>query len=134
MKIDVIVVSHAGLAGAFAEAAEMIMGPQPNLKTVGFYQGGDLMETANRVADMVKGGEADFTVILTDLFGATPTNLALLAISQCENAAVVTGVNLISLIQALEMDGEDLNTEEVLQRIEAEGRDGIRILTRESIS
>ena len=60
-----------------------------------------IIVTHARLADMIQKSAADFILIFTDLHGATPTNAALLAVSQCENAAGVTGVNLISVIQAI---------------------------------
>ena len=133
MKLDVIIITHAGLAGAFVEAAEMIMGPQPNLRAIAFQEGDDMLETGNMLAAMIRDSGADFTLILTDLYGATPTNAALYSVSQCDNAAVVTGVNLISVIHALDLDGEDIDPQTLLHLIAQEGQKGIRVITREMI-
>jgi mannose/fructose-specific phosphotransferase system component IIA len=133
MKLDVIIIAHAGLAEAFVEAAEMIAGPQPNLRAVNFREGDSMIQLGNKVADMIQNSDAECTVILTDLYGATPTNAALLAMSKCENATVVAGVNLISLLQALELSGEDLDSQAVLELIEKEGKSGVRIITLEDL-
>ena len=133
MKLDVIVITHAGLAGAFVDAVEMIMGPQPKLKAIAFQEGDDMVETGNMLAEMIRSSGADFTLILTDLYGATPTNAALFAVSQCENAAVVTGVNLISVIHALDQDGEDIDSQTLLRVVSQEGQKGIRAITRDMI-
>ena len=134
VKINVYVITHAGLADAFAEATQMIMGPQPQLRTIGFYAGDDLMETADRLVAMIQNNPADFHVVFTDLFGATPSHIGLLAISQCENAAVITGVNLIAVMEALGMDGEDVDRQPALQRIEGACKQGVRALTKDMIS
>jgi len=133
MKLDVVVIAHAGLADAFVEAVEMIDGPHPNLHAVNFREGDDMIETGNKLAVLIQKNGADFTVVLSDLYGATSTNAALLAISKCDNAAVVTGVNLISIIQALEMDGTDLDEHAVLETIEKKGGAGVRIITRDEL-
>ena len=133
MKIDTIIITHAGLAEAFAEAAEMIMGPLPNLKAVAFREGDDMLRTGDQLADMLRKSEADFCIILTDLYGATPSNAASYAVSQCENAAVITGANLMAVIQAAELDGEDIGIEAALELISAEAGNNMRVITREMI-
>ena len=131
MELDVIVVTHGGLAVAFREAVQLIMGPQPQLTTIGFFEGDDPAKIANRISAQIHKSSADFHIIFSDLFGATPSNIALMAVSQCENAAVVTGINLISLIEALSLNGEVIDCQSALKRIEKEGRQGVRVLTKE---
>ena len=133
MKLDVIIVTHAGLADAFVEAAEMIMGPQPRLRAVTFREGDDMLETGNLLAGMIRESKADFTLMLTDLYGATPTNAALFAVSQCENAGVVTGVNLMSVIQALDLDGENVDAGTAMRLVADESQKNMRVITREMI-
>ena len=133
MELGVIIVTHAGLADAFIGTVEMLSGPQSNLKAVGFQEGDNMMETANLLTSMVQNNPSDFTILFTDAYGATPTNAALLAISQCENAAVITGVNLVSVLQALELNGEDMGVEEVLNLVASEGKNGVRIITKEMV-
>jgi mannose/fructose-specific phosphotransferase system component IIA len=111
----------------------MIAGPQPNLRAVNFREGDNMIQVANAVADMIQNSDSDNTVILTDLYGATPTNAALLAMSKCENASVVAGVNLISLLQALELNGEDFDPNAMLELVEKEGKSGVRIITLEDL-
>lgn len=134
MQINVYVVTHAGLADAFAEAAQMIMGPQPQLRTIGFYAGDDMMQTTDRLVAMIQKNPAGIHVVFTDLFGASPSHIGLLAISQCENAAVVTGVNLIAVIETLGMNGEDVDAQTALQNIENACKQGVRVLTRDMVS
>jgi mannose/fructose-specific phosphotransferase system component IIA len=133
MRLNVVIIAHAGLAEALAEAAEMIAGPQPNLHALNFREGDDMLELGNKLAGMIQNNGADFTLMLTDLYGATPTNAALLAMSKCENSAVVTGANLISVIQALEMNGEDSDVSAVLELVRNESRNGVRIITLEDL-
>ena len=133
MTVDVIIVTHAGLADAFIGTVEMIIGPQSNLKAVAFREGDNMMETAALLTGMIQNNTADYTIVFTDLYGATPANAALVALSQCENAAVITGVNLVSVLQALELDGEDMEVNNILELVALEGKNGVQIITREMV-
>jgi len=133
MKLDVVIIAHAGLADAFVEAIEMVSGPQKNLYAVNFREGDDMIVTGNKLAALIQNNGADFTVILADLYGAIPTNSALLALSKCENVSIVTGVNLLSVIKALELNGKDFDTHTILELIEREGRNGVRIITHDEL-
>lgn len=133
MKLDTIIFTHAGLADGFAQAARMIMGPLPQLSAVGFYEGDDMLAASDELTARIQNSRADAVVILSDLFGATPTNAALLAISRCENAAVLTGVNLIMVLQAAELDGEPTDLDTALKTISEAGGGGIRILTKDMV-
>ena len=133
MNLNVIVIATGDLADAFVRAAEMVVDPHPNLHALSCNEGGNMVETGNAMADMIQKSGAEFTIILSDAYGSTPTGAALLAISKCENAAVVTGVNLVSIIQALELGKISENAHMLLESIERDGREGIRTITRDDV-
>ncbi len=133
MKIQVIVFTHAGLADGFVDALEMIMGRQEQVQAFGFVPGDDMMARAADIEAAIQARTADCTVVLTDLAGATPTNAALLAISACDRAAVITGVNLLMLIQAAELNGEPVTETELYAAVAKAGGDGIRLITKEMV-
>ncbi len=99
--VGVVIVTHTDYAEKLLKAAEMIIGPQLNARTVAVDVGVDTAQTVKELEAAIKavdqGGGA---MILTDMFGGTPTNLALSLFGQ-HRIEVVTGVNLPMLIKIL---------------------------------
>jgi len=93
--IGVVITSHGGLAIELLHSAQMIIGPIE--KAVGISIDRQMsLETARdqllkAVAEV--GTDHDGVIILTDLFGGTPTNVAV-ELLQTGSADIVTGVNL----------------------------------------
>ncbi len=97
--IGLVVVTHGRLAEEFLAAAEHVVGPQERARAVSIgpdddmeKRRADILAAANEVDD---GGGV---IILTDMFGGTPSNLAI-SIMEKANAEVVAGVNLPMLIK-----------------------------------
>lgn len=95
----VVVVTHGQLATELVNAAEMIVGELPQFAAVsiGWHDDVDVAKEAIGRA-LARVGGASGVLLLTDMFGGTPTNLALsyLEEGRCE---VITGVNLPMLIK-----------------------------------
>jgi len=98
--IGIVVVSHAGLADALIEAAELIIGPLEAVAAVCIDRGMDIDAAKNNVQQAVASVGKDGTgvLILTDLFGGTPTNLSA-EFLQPGAVEILTGVNLPMLIK-----------------------------------
>ncbi len=125
--IGIVVVTHGQLARELVSAAEMIIGEIPNVTAVsiGWHENPDdaqrEIEEAVLRADSGKG-----TVVLTDMFGGTPSNLSLTFLEK-GRVEVVTGVNLPMLIRLAslreEEEGDDLL--ELASEAAREGKDSI---------
>lgn len=97
--IGVVVVTHGQLATELVNAAEMIVGAQPKLVAVSIRWHDDvdaaraqLVQAVDRVKS--PGG----VLVLTDMFGGTPANLAMTLLGN-DRVEVITGVNLPMLIK-----------------------------------
>lgn len=106
--IGIVVVTHGQLARELVAAAEMITGediPNATSVSIGWH---DAPEDAQRAivnaVERVSGEEG--SVILTDMFGGTPSNLALSLLKE-DCVEVVTGVNLPMLIRLVSIREED---------------------------
>ena len=104
--IGVVIVAHGGLAGEFRAALEHVVGPQDQLEPFSIGPDDDvearrteLIETVRRV-DTGKG-----VVVLTDMFGGTPSNLAI-SVMEETGAEVLAGINLPMLIKLASVRGE----------------------------
>jgi PTS system mannose-specific IIA component len=82
-------------------AAELIVGPQRNLEVVAVKPGdggNDILEALKKAIVKVDAGKG--ALLLTDLFGGTPTNISCALLGEA-NIEVVTGFNLPLLIKAI---------------------------------
>lgn len=92
--IGAVVVTHGDLANELIRVAELIVGAQDGLRAVPLAPGEDMDSMRQRIEAAVKdvdGGEG--VLILTDMFGGTPSNLSL-PFHREGKIEVVTGVNL----------------------------------------
>lgn len=95
--IGIVVVSHGQVAGELVNAARTIVGEIPAIAAVSIGWGDDVGiagEAIRRAIGEVGGGDV---LILTDMFGGTPTNVSLPFLSP--RVEIVTGVNLPMLIK-----------------------------------
>ena len=106
--IGIVVVTHGQLARELVAAAEMITGediPNATSVSIGWHDAPDDAQRAILTAvERVSGDEG--AVILTDMFGGTPSNLALSLLSEGQ-VEVVTGVNLPMLIRLVSIREEE---------------------------
>ncbi len=99
--IGVVIVTHTDYGQKLLAAAEMILGQQQNVRTVSVEVGVDTADTVRTLGTSIKDVEqGGGVIILTDMFGGTPTNLSLSLMAQ-HRIEVVTGVNLPMLIKIL---------------------------------
>jgi len=106
--IGLVVVTHGRLAEEFLSAAEHVVGPQERVKAVSIGPDDDMEKRRGDILDAAREVDSgDGVVILTDMFGGTPSNLAI-AIMEKANAEVIAGVNLPMLIKlaSIREDGE----------------------------
>ncbi|MEL7214847.1 MAG: PTS fructose transporter subunit IIA [Pseudomonadota bacterium] len=98
--IGIVIVAHAGLAEAFAEAVQHVVGPLPHLAVVSVdSDDGPSARRSEICAAAVEVDQGDGVVLVTDLFGSTPSNLAINACQIEGRMDVLYGANLPMLIQ-----------------------------------
>jgi PTS system mannose-specific IIA component len=121
--IGIVVVTHGSLANELVNAARQIVGEIPAIAAVSIGWADDVSvarEAIERALLEVGGGQA---LLLTDMFGGTPTNLSLPYLS--ERVEIVTGVSLPMLIKATGMREGDLR--EVARVVRDQGRGAINV-------
>lgn len=103
LPIGIILVAHGKFGSAVLRAAESIMGPQEDCVSIGVEVPHEVDETIGRLTDAAERlNHGEGVIVLTDMFGGTPTNLALSLLANYK-AEVVTGVNLPMLLKVIEM-------------------------------
>lgn len=97
--IGLVIVSHGGLAAEFRAALEHVVGPQKQLATVAIGPDDDMEQRREEIVSSVKAVDTGSGVIvLTDMFGGTPSNLAI-SVMEDARIEVIAGVNLPMLIK-----------------------------------
>ncbi len=97
--IGMVLVTHGRLAEEFIAATNHVVGPQENIKGISMGPDDDSEQRRQDIIDAVADVDTgDGVVVLTDLFGGTPSNLAI-SIMDKANIEVIAGVNLPMLIK-----------------------------------
>lgn len=97
--IGMVLVTHGGLAREFVHALEHVVGPQLKVCTVCIGPEDDMEERRREIISCVQEtDEGDGVVILTDMFGGTPSNLAISVLDKGP-VEVIAGINLPMLIK-----------------------------------
>ena len=98
--IGVVVVTHGQLASELVNAAETIVGDLPRFTAVSIGWHDDTQDAREEIAQAIARvrQEAQGVLILTDMFGGTPANLAMTFLAE-DQVEVITGVNLPMLIK-----------------------------------
>ena len=104
--IGLVLVTHGRLAEEFVAATEHVVGPQDALRTVCIGPDDDMDLRKKEISDAVKDvNQGDGVIILTDMFGGTPSNLAL-ALMEPGKIEVLAGINLPMLIKLASIRGD----------------------------
>lgn len=97
--IGLVLVTHGGLATEFRIAMEHVVGPQEAIETVCIGPDDDMEARRADIAAAVKRvDDGAGVILLTDLFGGTPSNLAI-SLLDAGRIEVIAGVNLPMLIR-----------------------------------
>ena len=108
--IGMVLVTHGALAEEFRAALEHDVGAQKNLATICIGPDDDMEKRREDIVDaIVKVDTGDGVALLTDMFGGTPSNLAI-SLLEKDKVEVVAGINLPMLIKLASIrDNEPLN-------------------------
>jgi PTS system mannose-specific IIA component len=97
--LGLVLVTHGALAVEFKSALEHVVGPQEQVETVAIGPDDDMEARRNDIVKAVDAADTgDGVVILTDMFGGTPSNLAI-SVMQNRDVEVIAGVNLPMLVK-----------------------------------
>jgi PTS system mannose-specific IIA component len=97
--IGLILVTHGRLAEEFVSAMEHVVGPQADIETVCIGPHDDMEKRREEIADAIaRVDTGSGAIVLTDLFGGTPSNLAI-SLLEAGRVEVIAGINLPMLIR-----------------------------------
>jgi PTS system mannose-specific IIA component len=127
--IGVVLVTHGRLAVEFRSALEHVVGPQSQIEAVTIDPDDNIEQRRKDIIEAVKRVDTGQGVaILTDMFGGTPSNLAI-SVMSCPRVEVLAGINLPMLVKLAKVRGETPLADAVVLAQEA-GRKYITIASR----
>ena len=127
--IGLVLVTHGQLAAEFRHAVEHVVGPQDNFETVAIGADDDMEQRRRDIVDAV--GRVDTgtgVIVLTDMFGGTPSNLAI-SVMESGRTEVIAGMNLPMLIKLSSIRKGD-NMAAALDEAQAAGRKYINVASK----
>ncbi|MGE3467872.1 MAG: PTS sugar transporter subunit IIA [Pyrinomonadaceae bacterium] len=123
-KIGGVIVSHGQVANELVAAAEAVVGDVNHIAAVSIGWHDDV----EMAKDAIKSAIAEVSagrgvLLLTDMFGGTPTNIAAMFLDPDE-VEIITGVNLPMVIKLASAD-DDITLHDLANEVEAQGKDAI---------
>jgi PTS system mannose-specific IIA component len=126
--IGIVIVTHSHLGDALIGAAEFIIGNRPEALesvSIDLSQNADKLRT--KIAQGIKKVEGqEGVLILTDMFGGTPSNLSYSFLEE-GHIEVLSGVNLPILIQAASLREKNMKLDELAAKLEVFGKKSISL-------
>jgi len=124
--VNIVLVSHADLGDALIRAAEMIAGQTEGLYSVSLLPGESPESFGEKLEAALQEIEGQETLVLIDLFGGTPYNVAARQVLK-EHVECVTGANLPMLLE-LVMARDDATLSELAEEIAQAGQESVKNL------
>jgi PTS system mannose-specific IIA component len=127
--IGLVLVTHGRLANEFRAALEHVVGAQSQIETISIRPEDDVERRRKDIIEAVeKVSDGSGVILLTDMFGGTPSNLAI-SVMEAGKVEVVAGVNLPMLIKIASVRGDEpLN--QVIQDAQDAGRKYINVASQ----
>jgi PTS system mannose-specific IIA component len=127
--IGLVIVTHGRLAHELIAALEHVVGLQANIAAVSIGPDDDMEERRSQILQCVADAEeGNGVILLTDMFGGTPSNLAI-SIMDKANVEVIAGANLPMLIKLASVRQNE-SLEDAAQSAQEAGRKYINIASR----
>ncbi len=128
--IGLVIVTHGGLAGEFRAALEHIVGKQEQLETIAIGPEDEAIARRSEIISAVERVDnGDGVIVLTDMFGGTPSNVAISVMKESQ-IEVIAGINLPILVKLASIRSDMSLTEAVVVARDA-GRKYIKVASQE---
>jgi len=127
--VGVLVVTHGRLGHELVKAAEMIVEDQAHIESFSLGWHNDVEKSKAKIARAVESvDKGKGVIILTDMFGGTPSNLSLPLLEKGK-LEIITGVNLPMVIKLANQSGKE-SFEELAKKVKEQGQSQIAIASQ----
>ena len=122
----IILASHGDLAGGMLNSVHLLAGPQKDISILMLKPGNSLEVFAKKLSSKIqeKLQDYDHVLVLTDLFGGSPSNSAIIAMKNL-SFQCITGINLPMTLEAVLDRNQNIKFDEYIQKIKNAGRNGV---------
>lgn len=129
----VLIITHGNFGKGLLNGIEVIMGKQENVLALGLNLGDNIEVVRKEVEKIIKEKlqEDKEIIIVVDLFGGSPFNIALSMMKEYD-VKVITGINMPMLVELLTSINV-YDTTELLENISKIGKDGIKVIEKSSL-
>lgn len=127
--IGIVIVTHGDLAREFRAALEHVVGPQDQIATVCIKPDDDMDERRQAILKAIASvDKGEGCVVLTDMFGGTPSNLAI-SVMEEKRVEVIAGINLPMLVKLARVR-EERPIEEAIKLAQEAGQKYIHVASQ----
>ncbi len=127
--IGLVLVTHGQLAKEFVAAMEHVVGPQAQMVSICIGPDDDMEQRRKDIMEAVDAvNQKDGVILLTDMFGGTPSNLAISIMDQAK-VEVIAGINLPMLIKLASVR-ETSNLADAVEHAQTAGRKYISVASK----
>ncbi|MFH1414722.1 MAG: hypothetical protein ABIH89_01380 [Elusimicrobiota bacterium] len=121
MNIKLLIITHGNLCEVLRDVAADIIGPDEDVMVYGIYRNQCINDIRSGLESLISGIlEENAVLVLTDMFGGTPSNIAIPFIDN-KNVEIVTGANLPMLVTACSLKKRVQGVRELAEKIFSEG-------------
>lgn len=122
---NILIASHGLIANGFYDTAKMIIGEIEGVRAIGIQQGENIQEFEEKLVKLADElYKDDGLLVLTDLFGGTPSNITIMKLlNRYKHIELICGINLPILLEALEK--RSMALENVKDSLINTGKNGI---------
>lgn len=124
--VYLVLASHGNLAEGMLNSVQLLAGPQKNISTVTLKPGNNIEVFAQKLSDEIKKhiSQNKQVLVLTDMFGGSPTNSALIALQNLDFKCI-TGMNLPMVLEAVLDQNQNYDFNKYLNKVKEAGNHGI---------
>lgn len=125
--LGAVIVTHGRLARELLDATERIVGPTGGIRAVSIDWDDEVSDARNEIEEAIADvDDGDGVLVLTDMFGGTPTNVSL-AFLQKDRVEIVTGVNLPMLVKFTSLQESEGNLLEIARQVRDRGQKSVYV-------
>ncbi|ANN63551.1 PTS sugar transporter subunit IIA [Brachyspira hyodysenteriae] len=131
MKPNLILMSHGNLASTLIESAKMILGdlPDNDYDVIHLYTDNTFAQIENQLKTLLEKYEDNQILIMTDIYGGTPFNIASRFYRKNDNICLISGMNLDMVIEYFSSDLY-YNTKKFIDEIISVSKDSIALYSK----
>ena len=127
-----LVVTHGDMGVETVKSLELLMGEQKNVSALGLHEGENVDALKDKVVEVLdkNAKEYDETVVIVDLLGGSPSNVALRSLANYHKLKIVTGLSMPLLINLVNFTDSEDDTVKLINDSIKVAQDGIKLIDK----